>query len=120
MRCFMSLCIAKMIQNDYESIKSEYGIFYTGLKFRTIKGTTIISYLSIFFRYVITLTTLGASTIFLFTTNSDNDEAVLDQVKDFTCLVIIVKIDNDLVGYLDVRKHELDILEPLFTERHVR
>ena len=74
----MSLCILKMIQNDYESIKSEYGIFYTGLKFRTIKGTTVISFVGIFVRYLITLTTLMASTVFLFTQSSDNEESVLD------------------------------------------
>lgn len=34
---------------------------------------------------------------------------MLDQVKDFTSLVIIVEIDNILVGYTDVKMEDLEL-----------
>jgi len=48
-------------------------------------------------------------TWYLFTIDKEGEENVLDQIKDFTALVIVVEIDNVLVGFSDIRIEELDL-----------
>jgi len=63
----------------------------------------------VFIRHGISVVTLVILSFYLFTTDVNNEEGILDQVKDFTALVIIVDIDNMLVGYTDTKKDELEL-----------
>ena len=60
-------------------------------------------------REVITLASIIVITWYLFTIDAEGEETVLDQVKDFTALVIIVEIDNMLVGYSDIGLDDLGL-----------
>ena len=43
-------------------------------------------------------------TYYIFTTDAANEETPLDQVKDFTALIIIIDIDNILLNeFVDVQ-----------------
>ena len=50
--------------------------------------------------FISNLATL-ALTIFIWTIDGEGSENVLDQIKDFTALVIIIQIDDQLSGILD-------------------
>ena len=41
--------------------------------------------------------------LYIFTIDENGEESALDQVKDFTALVIIVDIDNLLSGLFDLK-----------------
>ena len=75
----------------------------------TISNGAILSFLQVFIRHGISVVTLVILSFYLFTTDVNNEEGILDQVKDFTALVIIVDIDNMLVGYTDTKKDELEL-----------
>ena len=55
-----------------------------------------------FLRYIVTLATLIVSTFFLFSTNEDNDESALDQVKDFTCFGVEKNFQCNVGGFMSV------------------
>ena len=62
----------------------------------------MISYIKSIYRELITHISLIVITWYLFTLDEDGEETELDQIKDFTALVIIVEIDNMLVGFSDI------------------
>jgi len=62
----------------------------------------MISYIKSIYRELITHISLIVITLYLFTLDEDGEETELDQIKDFTALVIIVEIDNMLVGFSDI------------------
>ena len=51
-------------------------------------------------------------TYYIFTTDAENEETPLDQVKDFTALIIIVDIDNILLNeFVDVQIGDIKLDE---------
>jgi len=51
-------------------------------------------------------------TYYIFTTDAENEETPLDQVKDFTALIIIVDIDNILLNeFVDVQISDINLDE---------
>ena len=108
--CF-ALIIQKCLQNDLESIKAERAMFECGLSLKTIDRNPMymLNYCKSVMREVITLASIIVITWYLFTIDAEGEETVLDQVKDFTALVIIVEIDNMLVGYSDIGLDDLGL-----------
>ena len=44
----------------------------------------------------------------IFSIDPDGEENELDVVKDFTALVIVVEIDNIIIGFSDIQFSELE------------
>jgi len=108
--CFTAV-IFKCLENDFEAIKSDRAVFECGLTVKGLKTGTkkMYSYFKSIYRELITHMSLIVITWYLFTSDAEGQETVLDQVKDFTALVIIVEIDNMLVGFSDICLDQLDI-----------
>ena len=86
-------------------------MFDCGLITHSIKKDKkeIFVYIKSMVRQIITLMSWVVLSYFIFTIDEDGEETVLDQVKDFTALVIIVEIDNMVVGYSDTKTDDLDL-----------
>ena len=86
-------------------------MFDCGLITHSIKKdkSLLLSHFKSVIRQVITLMSWIVLSYFIFTIDIDGEETVLDQVKDFTALVIIVEIDNMIVGYSDIKTDELEL-----------
>ena len=48
-------------------------------------------------------------TYYLFTIDSEGEENVLDQIKDFAALVVVIEIDNMLLGFSDTNIDDLNL-----------
>ena len=69
-------------------------------------------------RAIISSWALFIITYYIFTTDAENEETPLDQVKDFTALIIIVDIDNILLNeFVDVQIDEIKLVESFEMEK---
>jgi len=74
-----------------------------------------IRYLSIFFRFFITLSSLFIISYFCFSIDKDGEETPLDLVKDFTALLIIIDVDNIILGFADIKPDHIGFVSILST-----
>ena len=62
-----------------------------------------------FIRQLVSCLALICMTYYNFTIDLEGSESSLDLVQNFTSLVIIIEIDNFLVGYLNLQFEDLEL-----------
>ena len=90
LRLSFAVCIYKIIENDYQSIQCAQALFHCGLSRNTISWRSMIYYTKSFIRQFITCFALIVINWYIFTIDDGGSESVLDQIKDFASLVVIV------------------------------
>ena len=94
LRIGFSVCIYKICSNDLYSVEVIRSISDCGL-YRNKNNTILIFiYMVNSLRVYISCLSTIAITIFIWSIDKDGYENVLDQIKDFTALVIIIQIDD--------------------------
>jgi len=118
LRVLLSITVEFILYKDVISIKRNRAMVNCGLKYPyspnydhltcqgrygNIAKVSSKDYMYMLFRFIITCGAMVFVPWYIFTIDENGEESALDQVKDFTALVIIVDIDNLLSGLFDLK-----------------
>ena len=109
MRFCCSLCTYFMCATDLESCKIEKAMFYSGPNLTFANKRSVKILLMNLFRQLVSSISLLCMTYYNFTIDLEGTETSLSFIQNFTSLVIIIEIDNILVGYLHQTFEQLEL-----------